>query len=152
MPDLRAFADFAHSKGLFPKFPDRWNVAGNGSPNIFNQSQQILTDTVPRVPPVPHQIDTGTQEMDWQAFFDERAGIREFEGGLVRAEAERLAYADTVAALGPRPASGPSARDTQVNDRSNASGLVSQGHTRREVTLRAGMGRTTADAIRKPLP
>jgi hypothetical protein len=42
---------------------------------------------------------------DWQAYFDERAGIREFDGGLPRAEAERLAAEETVAALGPRPLS-----------------------------------------------
>ena len=30
---------------------------------------------------------------DWQAFFDERAGITEFDGGLSRAEAEAQAFA-----------------------------------------------------------
>jgi hypothetical protein len=30
---------------------------------------------------------------DWQVFFDERAGIAEFDGGLPRAEAERHAFA-----------------------------------------------------------
>src|SRR5919107_3271291 len=40
---------------------------------------------------------------DWQAYFDERAAIREYDGGFPRPEAERLALKDTVAALGPRP-------------------------------------------------
>jgi hypothetical protein len=40
---------------------------------------------------------------DWQAAYDERAGVREFDGGLPRAEAERLAYVDTVADLGEPP-------------------------------------------------
>jgi hypothetical protein len=40
---------------------------------------------------------------DWQAYFDERAGIREFDGEMPRSEAERLAVEDTIAALGPRP-------------------------------------------------
>jgi hypothetical protein len=40
---------------------------------------------------------------DWQAYFDERAGIREFDGELARSDAEALALQDTVAALGPRP-------------------------------------------------
>jgi hypothetical protein len=40
---------------------------------------------------------------DWQAAYDERAAVREFDGGLIRAEAERLAYADTVADLGEPP-------------------------------------------------
>jgi hypothetical protein len=42
---------------------------------------------------------------DWQAYFDERAGIREFDGEMPRDEAEALALQDTIAALGPRPLS-----------------------------------------------
>lgn len=34
----------------------------------------------------------GWTEEDWRAFFDERAGIAEFDGGLPRARAEVLAY------------------------------------------------------------
>jgi len=34
---------------------------------------------------------------DWRAFFDERAGIAEFDGGLPRLEAEARAYACCVA-------------------------------------------------------
>ncbi|MCJ2068461.1 hypothetical protein MKK75_06515 [Methylobacterium sp. J-030] len=41
---------------------------------------------------------------DWFAHFEERAAIREFEGGFARAEAERLALDETIAALGPQPA------------------------------------------------
>ena len=43
---------------------------------------------------------------DWDAFFHERAGIREFDGGLRRTDAEAFALQDTIAALGPRPAIG----------------------------------------------
>lgn len=32
---------------------------------------------------------------DWQAYFDERAAVREYEGELPRPEAERLAFIDT---------------------------------------------------------
>jgi hypothetical protein len=35
----------------------------------------------------------GWSPEDWQVFFDERAGIAEFDGGLSRAEAERRAFA-----------------------------------------------------------
>ena len=35
--------------------------------------------------------------------FDERAGIREFDGVMAREEAEAAGYEDTVAALGPAP-------------------------------------------------
>ena len=40
---------------------------------------------------------------DWLDHYEERAAIREFDGGLPQPEAERLAQADTVTALGPRP-------------------------------------------------
>jgi hypothetical protein len=33
---------------------------------------------------------------DWEAFFDERAGIREHDGGLPREQAEALAFDDSV--------------------------------------------------------
>jgi hypothetical protein len=40
---------------------------------------------------------------DWQAHYDERAAIRQFDGKLPPWEAEALAIHDTTAALGPRP-------------------------------------------------
>ena len=47
-------------------------------------------------------------EEDWQALFDERAGILEFEGGLPRVEAEDRAKAEVVAhrRLVPEPSNG----------------------------------------------
>jgi hypothetical protein len=39
----------------------------------------------------------GWSDEDWRAFFDERAGIAEFDGGLSRAEAEAQAFACCVA-------------------------------------------------------
>jgi len=39
----------------------------------------------------------GWSTEDWQVFFDERAGIAEFDGGLPRAEAEAQAFACCVA-------------------------------------------------------
>ncbi|WP_419829849.1 hypothetical protein [Methylobacterium sp.] len=45
----------------------------------------------------------GNVSEDWFAHFEERAAIREYEGGFDRAEAERLALEETVAALGPHP-------------------------------------------------
>ena len=41
--------------------------------------------------------DDGWSAEDWRAFFDERAGIAEFDGGLSRAEAEASAFAHCVA-------------------------------------------------------
>ena len=39
----------------------------------------------------------GWSAEDWLAFYDERAGVAEFDGGLTRVEAEVGAYADCVA-------------------------------------------------------
>ncbi len=41
----------------------------------------------------------GWSSEDWQAFYDERAGIAEFDGGLSRIEAESLAFACCVEEL-----------------------------------------------------
>jgi hypothetical protein len=41
--------------------------------------------------------DDGWSAEDWQVFFDERAGIVEFDGGVPRAEAEAQAFACCVA-------------------------------------------------------
>lgn len=40
---------------------------------------------------------SGWTPEDWQGYFEERAGIRQFEGGFERNEAERLAFEDCVA-------------------------------------------------------
>jgi hypothetical protein len=53
-----------------------------------------------RAEEVEHGSGSVMDAEDWQAIYDERAAIREFDAGLPRAEAERLAYADTVAELG----------------------------------------------------
>jgi hypothetical protein len=47
---------------------------------------------------------------DWRAYFDERAAIREYEGGLARDQAERFAFEDTVShwlSAHPAPATPP---------------------------------------------
>ncbi|MGU3284965.1 hypothetical protein [Methylobacterium mesophilicum] len=45
----------------------------------------------------------GNDSEDWFAHLEERAAIREFEGGFSRAEAEHLALEETITAIGPRP-------------------------------------------------
>jgi hypothetical protein len=44
-----------------------------------------------------HPANDGWSAEDWQVFFDERAAIAEFDGGLSRAEAEARAFACCVA-------------------------------------------------------
>ncbi len=54
--------------------------------------------------------DSRWDAADWEAYFDERAAVREYDGGLPRGEAEQLAFEDTVTqwlCLHPAPASNP---------------------------------------------
>ena len=41
-------------------------------------------------------INTDWTAEDWAAYYDERAGIREFDAGLGRALAEAMAFKETV--------------------------------------------------------
>jgi hypothetical protein len=70
---------------------------------------EALVPDVPKSPKSAAVIDFGdfdhfgtgaVSPEDWQAYFDERAAIREYEGQLRRAEAEALAFEDTVRAVG----------------------------------------------------
>lgn len=48
---------------------------------------------------------------DWRAYYDERAGIREYDGGMSRAEAERLAVGCCISEwLNRRPVRSPAGR------------------------------------------
>lgn len=49
----------------------------------------------PQIPPNPG-IDAEWDAEDWQVFYDERAAIRKYAGGLPRAEAETLAHEDCI--------------------------------------------------------
>lgn len=48
--------------------------------------------------PGPGRPSTRFLSLDEAAYFDERAAIREYDGGLPRAAAERLAWLDVLAA------------------------------------------------------
>jgi len=57
------------------------------------------------------KADDGRSAEDWQAFFDERAGIAQFDGGLSREDAEARAFACCVAEwLNRNPASSATGR------------------------------------------
>jgi hypothetical protein len=63
----------------------------------------------------------GWSAEDWQVFFDERAGIVEFDGGLPRAEAEAQAFACCVAEwLNRNPERSPAGRCLECGDREHA--------------------------------
>ncbi|MEQ1707793.1 MAG: hypothetical protein ABL864_05630 [Terricaulis sp.] len=61
---------------------------------------------------VANVASPSVSQSDWRDYFEERAAIREHDGGLSRADAEAGALADCVArwrALNPLPASGDDA-------------------------------------------
>lgn len=63
----------------------------------------------------------GWSAEDWQVFFDERAGIAEFDGGLPRPEAEAQAFACCVVEwLNRNPESSPAGRCLECGDREYA--------------------------------
>ena len=63
----------------------------------------------------------GWSTEDWQVFFEERAGIVEFDGGLPRAEAEAQAFACCVVEwLNRNPAHSPAGRCLGCGDREPA--------------------------------
>ena len=65
--------------------------------------------------------DDGWSAEDWQVFFDERAGIVEFDGGLPRAEAEARAFACCVVEwLNRNPERSPAGRCLGCGDREHA--------------------------------
>ena len=65
--------------------------------------------------------EDGWSAEDWQVFFDERAGIVEFDGGLPRAEAEAHAFACCVVEwLNRNPERSPPGRCLGCGDREHA--------------------------------
>ena len=65
--------------------------------------------------------EDGWSAEDWQAFFDERAGIAEFDGGLPRAEAEARAFACCVVEwLNRNPVRSPAGRCLGCGEREHA--------------------------------
>ena len=63
----------------------------------------------------------GWSAEDWQVFFDERAGIVEFDGGLPRPEAEAQAFACCVVEwLNRNPERSPAGRCLGCGDREHA--------------------------------
>ena len=106
------------------------HVIGNGTvgqpprPSLKALAARVFEGAREPVP-LSHALETGTVGQavassapkcstwgaeDWQAHFDERAGIAEHDGGLSRADAERQAYECCVMEWlwrNPPPASGP---------------------------------------------
>ena|SRR5687768_13192762 len=78
-----------------------------GSATFANSAtvRAVSAPSVAGLATVAGQAAKNNDPADWQAYFDERAGVREFDGEIPRDEAEALALQDTIGALGPRPVS-----------------------------------------------
>jgi hypothetical protein len=96
------------------------SVAARGSRLVVDGPTDALSDRVVEElralkPEILALLSTRSEDSrwnaaDWQAYFDERAAVREFDGGLPRGRAEQLAFEDTVTqwlCLHPAPASDP---------------------------------------------
>jgi len=65
--------------------------------------------------------ECGWSAEDWQVFFDERAGIIEFDGGMPRAKAEVQAFASCVAEwLNQNPECSPAGRCLDCGERDHS--------------------------------
>ncbi len=76
--------------------------AGNHGATAETKETRDFQEPVALVAPAALQIDKvgtapGWDAADWRTYYDERAGIAEFDGGLPRAEAEGRAYECCVA-------------------------------------------------------
>lgn len=91
MPNLASFAAFARKVGAVPHVPQAASAWGTEKKAQKNVIEQSLREAVPHVPHVPRENDDAWTDEDWQAAYDERAGILEYDEGLPRAEAEKLA-------------------------------------------------------------
>jgi hypothetical protein len=81
-------------------------VAGQNAENDARLAEGVENSTPLRASPFKVENSTlkpGSDPADWQAYFDERAGIREFDGEMPRDNAEAVALQDTIAVLGPPP-------------------------------------------------
>jgi hypothetical protein len=72
-----------------------WSAVGEPAPDVLNMlrrhKRSIVSLLQDRLLVLRQPIQTW-DAADWRAFFDERAGIAEFDGGLTRADAEMRAY------------------------------------------------------------
>jgi hypothetical protein len=92
--ELRQLRPLRHENDNAGKIPDEGVAADVASPiapdpGAIEQRAALATDERAAVQRIGR--DSWVDE-DWQAFFDERAGIAEFDGGLTREQAEARAF------------------------------------------------------------
>ncbi len=106
-PSLKALAArvLENARGSVPLS----HAIGTGTVGQAASSSKLSTDSGP-ASPASLLEPAGWYPDDWRAYFDERAGIAEHDGGLERADAERQAFECCISEWhwrNPPPASGP---------------------------------------------
>jgi hypothetical protein len=91
MPNLGRFSDFARKVGVVAPVAPAQNSGDTHESVKYPKTTQALSQSVAPLAPVASCRDNDWSEEDWQAAFEERAGILEFDEGLPRPVAERLA-------------------------------------------------------------
>ncbi|MCK0196895.1 hypothetical protein MWN34_08210 [Ancylobacter sp. 6x-1] len=81
----------SRSAGVVPRVPHAPEGWGTSRGTAQSVEDKGFVGIVPSVPLVPRENDDGGNENEWRYAYDERAGILEYDEGLPRAEAERLA-------------------------------------------------------------
>jgi hypothetical protein len=93
--DKRGLVELMRERSRLPD-PNAWIMAAlaEGEPPDVILEMEELSRRIAEDPPPARRKLWGVG--DWPAYFGERAGIREYDGGLARAEAENLAYIDCI--------------------------------------------------------
>lgn len=91
MPNLAGFTAFARKVGIVAPVSPSFPRGDTDRATEKHERIEPLTKSVAPVSPVAPENDVAWDEEDWQAAFDERAAILEYDGGWPRPEAERLA-------------------------------------------------------------
>jgi hypothetical protein len=91
MPNLGRFSDFARKVGVVAPVAPAQNSGDTHESVKYPKTTQALSQSVAPLAPVASCRDNDWSEEDWQAAFDERAGILDFDEGLPRTVAEKLA-------------------------------------------------------------
>jgi hypothetical protein len=81
------------------------SIGLDGDDLLLSDAEWLPQEAIDRLRELKHEIlallrptEDGWSGEDWRAFFDERAGIAEFDGGLPRSDAEARAFASCVVA------------------------------------------------------
>jgi hypothetical protein len=101
----------AAGDGVLLAFSASGSISARGNRSAVNRWLPAIRQHKAALLELLRPAEDGWSSQDWQAFFEERAGIAESDGGLLRAEAEARAFDWCVAEwLNRNPAHSPPGR------------------------------------------